>query len=255
MEYLYPRLEKVVKLMGDFAEQHPAAGALMNFFGTVAGGIGTGASAALTYLAATRAGGLVRGAGSMVARGGAAVAGGGLAVIGALATALLLASTEPAGGGEDELMARLRREHEKSQLRVKSGAGTASPAMQTLMALLTGIPEIKEVTALDDAYHRRLGANDPHAQGRALDLTVNDPSRSAAVVEEIRTKLLSVGVRATILDEYRHPSAHATGPHIHVAIGTMNLQAPNAKTPGSAALFGVEQSLRSGLAQFNFPNN
>lgn len=101
---------------------------------------------------------------------------------------------------------------------IKPGAGTASPAVQGILAALAGTPGLKQVTAMNDAYHVGLGGG--HPAGRAVDVTINDPSQSAAMVATIRARLAAQGISASVIDEYLNPSAHATGGHIHIGVPT-----------------------------------
>ncbi len=110
-------------------------------------------------------------------------------------------------------------------LPIKPGAGSSSSATSAVMSALSGMSEIKQVTALNDAYHQLLGGD--HPRGQAIDLTVSDPSRSAAAAAAIRERLAGAGISARVRDEYVNPSAGATGGHIHISIGNVNL--PNVK--------------------------
>lgn len=100
-------------------------------------------------------------------------------------------------------------------LRIKPGAGTRGPGVDTLaQSLQREIPGLNRFTAFNDDYHAGTGSK--HAQDLALDFTLRDPSTSAAVAAQIRAKLLGLGVQGTVLDEYANPSPGATGGHIHV---------------------------------------
>ena len=101
---------------------------------------------------------------------------------------------------------------------VKPGAGTASPAMRRVTDAIGSISELKQVTAYNDVYHQFLGKGDAHSQGRALDVTIKDPSKSGEVAKKIRAALAAAGIDAKVIDEYANPSANATGGHIHVGI-------------------------------------
>ncbi len=123
-----------------------------------------------------------------------------------------------------------------SVISVKPDAGTASPAMQKLMAVLSTISGVKEVTALNDLYHALLGG--AHPAGRAIDLTISDPTKSAAVAAAIRAKLKELGISANVIDEYAKPSARSTGGHIHVGLSPA----------GAAAIGGGELPVGAGAA-------
>lgn len=101
---------------------------------------------------------------------------------------------------------------------VKAGAGTMSPAIAQLKSTIeSSIPGIYKFTAFNDEYHSK-DPNDPHAQGRALDLTVMDRNQAAAIAQQIRNKMKAMGIEGTVVDEYLHPSKNATGPHLHVQL-------------------------------------
>lgn len=107
-------------------------------------------------------------------------------------------------------------------VRTKPGAGEVSPAMAALaMMLQSNVSGIDKFTAFNDTYHALLGARSGHSQGRALDFTLKDPSRSAEVAAQIREQLRAAGIDAKVIDEYLHPSAHSTGGHIHVQLSAL----------------------------------
>jgi hypothetical protein len=103
-------------------------------------------------------------------------------------------------------------------LRIKSGEATAGgSASENLYALAQRIQnelggDLKHFSAFNDSYHQ--GTNSVHTQGRALDFTLNDPSKAAQVAAMIRGM---PGV-AKVLDEYTNPSSRATAGHIHAEI-------------------------------------
>lgn len=105
-----------------------------------------------------------------------------------------------------------------SALRLKPGAdagGAAQPGLTNLArSLQSEIPGLNRFTALNDHHHAGTGSK--HAQGLALDFTLNDPAQSEAAAKKIRDKLVAMGISAKVLDEYKHPSAGSTGGHIHV---------------------------------------
>jgi hypothetical protein len=116
---------------------------------------------------------------------------------------------------------------------VKPGAGEASYAMKEVESALSGLSGIKEITALADHYHQ--GFDSAHNQGRALDLTINDPAKSAAMASAIEAALTAKGIKAKVLNEYMHPSAHATGGHIHVEVANPGYSwFPSLATPPTA---------------------
>jgi hypothetical protein len=98
-------------------------------------------------------------------------------------------------------------------LRVKPGSGEISlGALALASQLQSKIPELREFTAFDDAYHGSRGA---HGAGRGLDFTIADQSKYAEIADRVRALL---GPGARVIDEKNHPSSRATGPHIHVEL-------------------------------------
>lgn len=122
-------------------------------------------------------------------------------------------------------------------LRLKAGAGTASPGVAVLAAALQNeIPGLKRFTAFDDDYHK--GTSSAHAQGLALDFTLADPATSAAVAAQVRSKLQALGVDGKVIDEYANPSSRATAGHIHVQFGSAAQRFSRSPGAGVAANSG-----------------
>jgi hypothetical protein len=122
-------------------------------------------------------------------------------------------------------------------VRTKAGAGTASPAMEVLAAMIqSNVPGVDRFTAFDDALHAHRGA---HGQGRALDFTLKDPSQSAAVSERIREQLRAAGVDGRVIDEYLHPSPGATGGHIHVQLSQLAASRMASRGAGGGASVSI----------------
>ncbi|WP_027174423.1 phage tail tape measure protein [Methylobacterium sp. 10] len=108
-------------------------------------------------------------------------------------------------------------------LRVKgsqaTGGGGHVEALTTLAKDLqdNGIAGgFKQVTAFNDHFHQ--GRRSKHNEGLASDVTINDPSQSAVAAEQIRNRLRAAGLPDSafkVIDEYRNPSGHSTGGHLH----------------------------------------
>lgn len=130
-------------------------------------------------------------------------------------------------------------------LRIKSpeatAGGSASPRLyeiaQLIQSKLGG--DLKHFSAFNDSYHQ--GTNSQHAQGRALDFTLTDPGRSAAVAAMVQSM---PGVNR-VIDEYTNPSSRATAGHIHAEIsaargailsGPMGGYRPNLTMHGTEAI-------------------
>lgn len=119
---------------------------------------------------------------------------------------------------------RMTGETPSSQgLRMKSGADSGDVHAGTYAlayALQHSIPELKEFTAFNDKHH---GGKGQHGAGLAMDFTLKDPSKYAAVAAAIRERLAKMGVNATVADEHNNPLlGRTTGSHIHI-------QFPNAE--------------------------
>ena len=99
-------------------------------------------------------------------------------------------------------------------LPMKSGAGYRDPGLAALAdRIYRDIPGIKRGTAFNDAYHDGRGA---HGANRAFDMTLDDPSQSGVIAARVRAELARMGIAGKVIDEYKNPSAHATGGHLHV---------------------------------------
>lgn len=136
---------------------------------------------------------------------------------------------------------------------IKPGAGEATALTSQIMSLLSGVSGIREVTSLRDSYH----AGGLHAQGRALDATITDPSQSAAVAADIRRRLIAAGISANVIDEYVNPSPRATGGHIHVGVplGARVVPGATRTSPGHGAVSGdTTTTVHVGNVNVNAPN-
>jgi hypothetical protein len=105
-----------------------------------------------------------------------------------------------------------------SGLRMKSAEATAGGSTS---AQLAGVAraiqdklggDLRYFSAFNDTYDR--GGSSLHGQGRALDFTLTDPSKAAAVAAMIG----SIPGISKVIDEYANPSRSATGGHIHAEI-------------------------------------
>ena len=82
----------------------------------------------------------------------------------------------------------------------------------------------RRISAENDEFHRRVNPNSAHTKGLAFDQTLADARRSEEAVIYERSKLHAAGLSDrdfTIIDEYKHPSAHATGGHIHTQFNSL----------------------------------
>jgi hypothetical protein len=109
-----------------------------------------------------------------------------------------------------------------SDLRVKSseayGGGETSQQLMTVAKTIQDKlgGDLRYFSAFNDTYER--GGNSLHSKGRALDFTLTDPSKAAAVASMIG----SIPGISKVIDEYANPSRSATGGHIHAEISAAN---------------------------------
>jgi hypothetical protein len=107
-------------------------------------------------------------------------------------------------------------------LRIKSPeAYSGGETSQQLMIVAKAIQDklggdLTYFSAFNDSYERT--GNSLHSKGRALDFTLNDPRKAAAVAALVR----GMSGISYVKDEYANPSASATGGHIHAEISAAN---------------------------------
>jgi len=138
-----------------------------------------------------------------------------------------------------------------SDLRVKSaeayGGGETSQQLMTVAKTIQDKlgGDLRYFSAFNDTYER--GGNSLHSKGRAMDFTLTDPSKAAAVADLIR----GIPGIANVIDEYANPSRSATGGHIHAEIsaangavlsGPMSGYRPNLTMHGTEAIVPLNSS-------------
>ena len=96
------------------------------------------------------------------------------------------------------------------------GGQAASKTIEFAKIVQAQIPELTRFTAFNDNYHK--GRTSKHNEGLAFDFTIKDPSQSTAVVDRVKAAADASGYKVKIIDEYKDPSGHATGGHIHVTV-------------------------------------
>ena len=133
-----------------------------------------------------------------------------------------------------------------SGIAIKPGAGSATPATSALMKALSGINGLNRVTSLSDFYHRMLGAKDAHSEGRALDLTLSDPSQHAHMAAMIRASLAAAGINANVLDEYKNKSKGWTGGHLHIQVNRAMAEALGGQVGAIPVATGSSSVINSG---------
>ena len=116
------------------------------------------------------------------------------------------------------------------ELRIKSkdalaGGHTKQETLDTAKLLQDTMPEFKEMTAADDAYHHGLSYHSKHTEGTAFDFTVEGgKSRASEIAKQTREILAAQNIQAKVIDEYNRPSKNATGGHIHVELQNLDLK-------------------------------
>jgi hypothetical protein len=111
--------------------------------------------------------------------------------------------------------------------------------------------DLQYFSAFNDTYDR--GGKSLHGQGRALDFTLTDSSKAAAVASMIG----SIPGISKVIDEYANPSRSATGGHIHAEISAANgaiLSGPTSGYRPNLTMHGTEAivPLNSPAAQSAF---
>jgi hypothetical protein len=109
-----------------------------------------------------------------------------------------------------------------SDLRVKSPEAYAGgETSQQLLGVAKAIQDklggdLTYFSAFNDTYEKRIGKG--HKEGRALDFTINDPSKSDQIANMVRG-IPGIGY---VLDEYKNQQSSTTGGHIHAEVSAAN---------------------------------
>jgi hypothetical protein len=128
-------------------------------------------------------------------------------------------------------------------LRVKSpeayaGGGTSEQLAGVARAIQEKLGgDLHYFSAFNDSYDRK--GDSLHRKGRALDFTLTDASKSAAVASMIR----SIPGISYVKDEYLTDSASKTGGHIHAEISAANgaiLSGPRSGYQPNLTMHGTE---------------
>ena len=209
-----------------------AAGAAAGAVGAPTGGAAAGSKAfgTMDYNKELYGGG-GGGGGGAGGGGGGGGAGGGVASLGNLR----IKSPEAYSGGET------------SQQLI-----TAAQAIQEKLG-----GDLHHFSAFNDSYHR--GPNSLHGKGRALDFTITDAKKAAAVADMVR----SIPGISNVIDEYAKPSGHATAPHIHAEISAANGAIlsgptsgyrPNLTMHGTEAIVPLNNATNQAMSGMGFGN-
>lgn len=114
-------------------------------------------------------------------------------------------------------------------LRLKSAETTAGgdshPGVKRLGQLIqANVSTFKQITAMNDAWHRNNKPNSKHTKGLALDFTLTDGARSSdQAVAIVKGLLQQAGLQSSeflVLNEYKRMSAGATGGHVHAGFSS-----------------------------------
>jgi hypothetical protein len=145
-----------------------------------------------------------------------------------------------AGAGTAQLTAK---EAGVEGLRIKSaevyaGGETSEQLANVARAIQEKLGgDLKYFSAFNDSYERK--GNSLHSKGRALDFTLTDESKSAAVASMIR----SIPGISYVKDEYLTDSASKKGGHIHAEISAANgaiLSGPRSGYQPNLTMHGTE---------------
>jgi hypothetical protein len=152
------------------------------------------------------------------------------------------------GGGSgssyiDRIDSKVGGPADLSGLRMKSAESTAGGSTsERLAGVARAIQnklggDLQYFSAFNDTYERK--GNSLHPQGRALDFTLTDPSKAAAVAAMIG----NIPGISYVLDEYKNASASKTGGHIHAEISAANgaiLSGPRSGYRPNLTMHGTE---------------
>jgi hypothetical protein len=145
-----------------------------------------------------------------------------------------------AGAGTAQLTAK---EAGVEGLRIKSaevyaGGETSEQLANVARAIQEKLGgDLKYFSAFNDSYERK--GNSLHSKGRALDFTLTDESKSAAVASMIR----SIPGISYVKDEYLTDSASKKGGHIHAEISAASgaiLSGPRSGYQPNLTMHGTE---------------
>lgn len=98
------------------------------------------------------------------------------------------------------------------------------------------------ITAGNDNWHHKNAPNSEHTKGNAVDMVVPDQSCRQNIKKYIDT--LKKQYSVSYLDEYEHPSAKATGGHLHIQYGGTPLKSGD-ETTGVFSSFTQQNSSQS----------
>lgn len=151
---------------------------------------------------------------------------------------------------------------DNSGLRIKSGesvaGGDAHPGVKRLGQLIqTNVRTFKQITAMNDLYHKQRKPNSKHAKGLAIDFTLTDGVRSSdQAVAIVKGLLQQAGLTPNeflVLNEYKRMSAGATGGHIHAGFNSVAAADKFNQAAGGNATNGQDTTTGGGPVQQEAP--
>lgn len=106
-------------------------------------------------------------------------------------------------------------------LRIKSAESIAGGGVKDYTASFAQLTQreldnLNRFTAFNDKFHKNKKSK--HNQGEAFDITLKDPSKSAEAKRKLEEIAAKNGYQVKVLDEYKNPSKHSTGGHLHVSV-------------------------------------
>jgi len=137
--------------------------------------------------------------------------------------------SNPGMGGSGQPFVLSGAGSDNAGLRLKSAEATAGgdshPGVKRLAQLVqSNVSTFKEITSLNDGWHRKNKPNSKHTQGLALDFTLTDGVRSSdQAVAIVKGLLQQAGLQPNeflVLNEYKRMSAGATGGHVHAGFAS-----------------------------------
>jgi hypothetical protein len=162
-----------------------------------------------------------------------------------------------AGAGASPIGAGAGVGADLSGLRLKSSEAVSGGSTSEQLAGVARViqdklgGDLRYFSAFNDSYDR--GGKSLHGQGRALDFTLTDRSKAAAVAAMIG----SIPGISKVIDEYANPSRSATGGHIHAEIsaaagailsGPTSGYRPNLTMHGTEAIVPLDSSRANQIA-------
>lgn len=128
---------------------------------------------------------------------------------------------------------------------VQEGVARLAQTIQTNNVVPGGLGKF---TAFNDEYHQTHNAKSKHTSGLAMDFTLTDQSKSEEAAAYVSDMLLKSGMSTSdfrVIDEYKHPSGHATGGHIHVQFSNNEAAQKFAELTGTKKETAAEEKVQN----------